>query len=272
MDQTLVYHEDAAGIGGETVFCGPSESFFTEDSRRLRVGLRFSWSPSKTVFPEFFVAKLYAVGDIHGSLTHLTRLVERVPFESEDRIVFMGDYIDRGPDSRGTVQFLLQFRKQFPRSVFLRGNHEEMFEDYLHRSGQFPSGTFLLNGGAETLDSYGLDPQGKAQVEDFPADHLEFLFGTDLMHREDQLLLVHAGIRPSVPLEDQSREDLLWIREEFFLHEHSLGLTVVFGHTPLREIFQNLPYAIGIDTGAVYGGRLTCVELADGVIENTYQV
>jgi serine/threonine protein phosphatase 1 len=218
------------------------------------------------------MAKLYAVGDIHGSLTRLTRLVDLVPFASEDRIVFMGDYIDRGPDSRGTVEFLLEFRKKFPKSVFLRGNHEEMFEDYLRRSGRFSPRTFLLNGGAETLESYGLDPQGSVEDEDFPADHLEFLFGTDLMHQEEGLLFVHAGIRPGVPLEDQDREDLLWIREEFFLREHSLGLTVVFGHTPLHEVFQNPPYAIGIDTGAVYGGQLTCVELVGGVIENTYQV
>ncbi len=218
------------------------------------------------------MGKLYAVGDIHGSLTHLTRLVEIVPFEPEDRIIFMGDYIDRGPDSRGTVAFLLEFRRKFPRSVFLRGNHEEMFEDFLHRSGQFSPGIFLLNGGSETLRSYGLDPEEPAMARDFPADHLKFLFGTDLMHREEGLLFVHAGIRPGVPLEKQDREDLLWIREEFFLREHTLGLTVVFGHTPLREIFQNLPYAVGIDTGAVYGGRLTCVELFEGTIQNTYQV
>ncbi|MEE8110057.1 MAG: metallophosphoesterase family protein [bacterium] len=218
------------------------------------------------------MGKLYAVGDIHGSFEQLTRLVETVPFAPEDRIVFIGDYIDRGPDSRGTVEFLLGFREKFPRCVFLRGNHEDILEDFLRGSVQYPEGVYQMNGGAETLASYEVDPLGAVGAGDFPADHLKFLFETALMHREDGFLFVHAGVRPGVPLEDQTPQDMLWIREEFFLRKHSLDLTVVFGHTPLREIFQNLPYAIGIDTGAVFGGQLTCVELADRAIRNTYQV
>ncbi|MFQ5915401.1 MAG: metallophosphoesterase family protein [Nitrospinota bacterium] len=218
------------------------------------------------------MAKLYAVGDIHGSIGHLARLVEVVPFEPEDRIVFIGDYIDRGPDSRGTVNFLLEFREKFPNSVFLRGNHEDMFEDFLRGSSMYGEGVYSMNGGNETLTSYQIDPFGTVGPGDFPADHLKFLFETALMHREDGFLFVHAGIRPGVALEDQNPQDLLWIRDEFFLREHSLDLTVVFGHTPLREVFQNLPYAIGIDTGAVFGGRLTCVELAERAIRDTYQV
>jgi len=218
------------------------------------------------------MAKLYAVGDIHGSITHLTRLVETVPFEPEDRIVFIGDYIDRGPDSRGTVEFLLSFRERFPKCIFLRGNHEEMLEDFLNGADWSMRNAYLTNGGGATLISYALNPLEKVKAADFPEGHLGFLFGTALKHGEDGFLFVHAGIRPGVALEDQSRQDLLWIREEFFAHEHALGLTVVFGHTPLRDVFQNPPYAIGIDTGAVFGGKLTCVELGDGKILNTYQV
>lgn len=217
------------------------------------------------------MSKLYAVGDIHASLEHLIRLVGAVPFEPEDRIIFIGDYIDRGPDARGTVDFLLRFRKRFPKSLFLRGNHEDMFEDFLSGSVQYAQGVYLMNGGTETLESYAIDPRGAVGPEDFPPEHLQFLLQTSLMHQENGFLFVHAGVRPGVPLEAQSPQDLLWIREEFFLREHSLGLTVVFGHTPLRQVFQNLPYAIGIDTGAVFGGQLTCVELADGAIRNIYQ-
>ena len=95
------------------------------------------------------MGKLYAVGDIHGSIAHLTRLVETVPFEPEDRIVFMGDYIDRGPDSRGTVEFLLSFRERFPKCVFLRGNHEEMLEEFLNGASWDIRDTYLMNGGGD---------------------------------------------------------------------------------------------------------------------------
>lgn len=218
------------------------------------------------------MSRLFAVGDIHGCLTHLVRMIEAVRFDSKDRIVFIGDYIDRGPDSRSVVDLLLDFRETFPRSVFLRGNHEEMFEDYLQGSPRFGLGTYTWNGGRENLISYEVNPLETVSRSDFPDAHLEFLFGTELMFQEGEYLFVHAGIRPGVPLEEQSREDLLWIRDEFFAHEHDLGLTVVFGHTPFRDVFQNLPFCIGIDTGAAYGGRLTCVELADGRVRNTHQV
>ena len=215
--------------------------------------------------------RLYAVGDIHGCLTHLTRLVEKVPFDPEDTIVFIGDYIDRGEDSKGTVEFLLHFREEYPGSIFLRGNHEDMFEDYLFQQNRYQREVYLMNGGSETLQAYGLDPWRPIRPQDFPSDHLEFMRNTEFMYQQDGFLFVHAGLRSDLPLEDQDRMALLWVRQEFFEREHPFGVTVVFGHTPLRDIFENLPFAIGIDTGAVFGGQLTCVELADGDIQTVYQ-
>ena len=218
------------------------------------------------------MSRLFAVGDIHGCYKHLRCMVKTIQFDPKDQIVFVGDYIDRGPSSRNVVDFLLDFREQFPRSVFLRGNHEEMFEDYLQGSSKFGLGTYLWNGGRENLISYEVEPMETVEQSNFPESHLSFLFNTKLMFQEGEFLFVHAGIRPGVPLEEQSREDLLWIRDEFFTCEHDMGLTIVFGHTPLRDVFQNLPFCIGIDTGAAYGGRLTCLELANGKVQNTYQV
>ncbi|HXL45298.1 MAG TPA: hypothetical protein VN977_01710, partial [Candidatus Binatia bacterium] len=128
-----------------------------------------------------------------------------------------------------------------------------------------------MNGAPATLASYGvpLGLDGPPAAECLPPAHLEFLEGLLPWFIADRFLLVHAGIRPGRPLEQQVLEDVLWIREEFIHQPHDLPHTVVFGHTPRREIFVDLPYKIGIDTGCVYGGRLTAIELTEGVV---YQV
>ena len=129
----------------------------------------------------------------------------------------------------------------------------------------------MMNGAPATLVSYGvpLHLDGPSAGEYLPPAHLEFLEGLLPWFIADRFLLVHAGIRPGRPLGQQAREDIFWIREEFILRPHDLPHTVVFGHTPRREILVDLPYKIGIDTGCVYGGRLTAIELAEGVV---YQV
>jgi serine/threonine protein phosphatase 1 len=126
----------------------------------------------------------------------------------------------------------------------------------------------MMNGGPATLASYGvpLDLDGPLAAEYLPPAHLEFLEGLLPWYITERFLLVHAGIRPGRPLEQQAREDIFWIREEFILRPHDLPHTVVFGHTPRREILVDLPYKIGIDTGCVYGGRLTAIELNEGVL------
>ncbi|MDA0999905.1 MAG: metallophosphoesterase family protein [bacterium] len=213
--------------------------------------------------------KLYAIGDIHGQRRLLRLLIERVPFEKEDEIVFIGDYIDRGPDSRGVVEDVLEFRLKYPRSVFLRGNHEDMFLDYVYEEGRYQSGIFLMNGGYETLQSYGIDPrEGPPQL---PALHAHFFQNLQYVHQSDGFIFVHAGFRPGVRLSEQKPEDLMWIRKDFFESDADFGRPVVFGHTPMPEVLNELPRFLGIDTGAAYGRKLTCVQLAGGKLIKTYQ-
>jgi len=203
--------------------------------------------------------RLFAIGDIHGCNRELQRLLDRIrPDPRTDSIVFVGDYIDRGPDSRGVIDTLLGLRKDFPRLICLRGNHESMFLNYyLEGLGEE---TFLVNGGYATLASYGLTLADARKGSGFPEEHLLFIDALPLYHETEAFLFVHGGLRPGIPLAEQSPEDILWIRDEFIHSDWDFGKTVVFGHTPLREPLIQAN-KIGIDTGLVYGRRLTCVEL-----------
>lgn len=207
--------------------------------------------------------RLFAIGDIHGCRDELACLLAALPLRPEDRLVFLGDYVDRGPDSAGVVSVLLEVAATRPNTVFLRGNHEDMLLDYVADGGAYPSDAFLWNGGRATAESYGLigpvTPAALAKA--MPAEHARFFADTRLMHREPGIVCVHAGIRPGVPLDQQAPEDLLWIREEFLRPPHGLDATVVFGHTPHRDVVAHLPGKLGLDTGCVYGGMLTAVEL-----------
>lgn len=213
--------------------------------------------------------RLFAIGDIHGCVEELSLLLESIPATAGDTVVFIGDYIDRGPDSRGVITTLLAWRATTPaRVVFLKGNHEDMALGFLGRAGHWGESWFR-NGGVAALRSYDIDPDLPAHeiAARLPAEHMAFLEALETSHRwHDRYLLVHAGIRPGVPWPQQRVEDLLWIREEFLDEPHDLGTTVVFGHTPHRGVVVDLPYKIGIDTGCVYGGALTCVELSEGKV------
>jgi serine/threonine protein phosphatase 1 len=173
--------------------------------------------------------------------------MERVKPSEDDEVVFIGDYIDRGPDSKGVIDFLLTLRGRY---TFLMGNHERMFLDFLQGKERL---LFLYNGGAATLESYG-------GVGEIPASHLAFLNRLRLYHESDEYLFVHGGIRPGVPLEKQDPSDLLWIREEFYAYPGRYPKTVVFGHTPMRDALITED-RIGIDTACVYGNKLTCLVL-----------
>ncbi len=210
------------------------------------------------------MGQLFVVGDVHGCVRELEALLDGLPVAPGDTIVFLGDYIDRGPDSKATVDLLLglQARSAQIATIFLKGNHEDMFLAHIGEAGRYGE-AFLYNGGIETLVSYGIDPRlpGAAVREALPAAHLAFFRGLGLTHVRPPYLMVHAGIDPGQDLDRQSDEDLLWIRHQFIGRRHGLPYTVCFGHTPCRELLLDLPYKIGLDTGCVYGNRLSCIEL-----------
>jgi calcineurin-like phosphoesterase family protein len=192
----------------------------------------------------------YVIGDIHGCLQSLERLLHKIMPRLEDRVVFIGDYIDRGPHSREVVDLLLQLPY---RPIFLLGNHEKMLLDYLAGGD---SSLYLLNGGMATIESYGGDPAN------IPQAHLGFFRSLRPIYETPDHLFVHAGIRPLVPLEKQELKDLVWIRQEFYQFVGRFPKPVVFGHTPMRHVLM-AEDRIGIDTGCVYGGKLTCVKLPE---------
>jgi len=212
--------------------------------------------------------RLFAIGDIHGCARELEALLAGLRPARGDTLLFVGDYIDRGPASRAVIDQLLDVeRRTDVASVFLRGNHEDMCLSFLGRPGSWGESWFV-NGGAATLRSYGIDARSTPAVaeEALPAAHLRFFEHLQSLHVVGDYLFAHAGIRPDRPLAEQEDDDLLWIREEFINAPHSLPYTVVFGHTPQRNVLVQLPYRIGIDTGCVYGGRLTALELPAGVV------
>ena len=217
---------------------------------------------------------LYAVGDIHGEWELLDELLGRIPERPGDRFVFVGDYVDRGPDPFRVVERLLALERELA-CVFLLGNHESMFLDFLGWKGEawFGGQAFLRNGGATTLRSYGwFDAEGGPERFVLPPAHADFYRRLRLHHREGDYLFVHAGVgrrwlRESdldFVLRRAHAEDLLWDRLSLGL-PHALGVTVVHGHTPAPdfEVRWNDPFSIGIDTGAVFGGRLTALRLPD---------
>jgi serine/threonine protein phosphatase 1 len=205
------------------------------------------------------MGKIFAIGDVHGCLRHLREMISLIDADPrEDTLVFIGDYIDRGPDSKGVVDFILDLQASHDHVVCLLGNHERMFLNYHVFNAD--RDLFLSNGGQSTIDSYGTVTRARGEIADVPDRHMEFYRSLLPIWESEGHIFVHAGLRPRVPLEKQDPEDLIWIRHEFFQSTYRFEKTVVFGHTPFAE-----PYVmngkIGIDTGAVYGGKLTCLEI-----------
>jgi len=158
------------------------------------------------------------------------------------------------------LDFILELKRDLISVICLRGNHEEMFLDFTLERKNGP--LFLRNGGRETLSSYGLKKTAEGTAVNLPDAHLDFLKALPLTFETEDFLFVHAGLRPGLPLEQQDPYDLLWIRHEFYLSDADFPKVVILGHTPFSQplLTENL---IGIDTGAVYGGKLTCIELPD---------
>lgn len=219
--------------------------------------------------------RVYAIGDIHGRLDLIDTLLDAVVADHNGRdaaevlIVFLGDLVDRGPDSCGVVDRLIAFSRGPFDCRFLMGNHEEVFLKAL--TGDMRALKFLLRiGGRATILSYGIS-EDEYQGLDFeqlsavlqqrvPAAHIAFLRGFEQAIEVGDYLFVHAGIRPGVELEAQKASDLRWIREDFLDHRDSFGKMVVHGHSITEEV-DSRANRIGIDTGAYQSGRLTAVGL-----------
>lgn len=203
---------------------------------------------------------IYAIGDIHGNLALLERLMDQLqPDLGRDQLIFMGDYIDRGPHAKGVVDYVMRLRRLAPPEhvICLKGNHESMFLNFMQ--GQDIE-LFLYNGGISTLRSYwGNDWEDQEELI-LPSDHRQFLEGLPLYYETETYIFVHGGLKPGVPLEEQQEEDLLWIRGDFIASMEDFGKKVIFGHTPFHQPLV-MPNKIGIDTGAAYGNRLTCLQL-----------
>ena len=217
--------------------------------------------------------RLYVIGDIHGRLDLLDRLIDEIDRDAKKHgtnclTVTVGDYIDRGPDSRGVLERLLS--NPFPGDyVALKGNHEALLEAFLEDPAIGAQWRRL--GGLETLHSFGVPVAAMMVGKNYdqaaeqlraalsPA-HTKFLASLKTSFTVGRYFLCHAGIRPGVSLERQSPQDLLWIRDEFLNSRKDFGKIVVHGHTPIVEP-EVLPNRINIDTGAFPTGRLTCVVL-----------
>ena len=222
--------------------------------------------------------RAYVVGDIHGRLDLLDQLLGQIESDLAERpakrilLVFLGDLIDRGPNSAQVIDRLRTYRRAGVRTVFLLGNHEEVLLRILGGDAS-PIRSWLKFGGAECLESYGVDPKPVAVQEDgqalatiagaIPPEHQQFLRQFVDTCRFGDYLFVHAGIRPGVPMEQQMQSDLRWIREPFLMDETDHGCVVVHGHTISPRVEERLN-RIGLDTGAYRTGVLTAL-----VIEGT---
>ena len=220
--------------------------------------------------------RIYAIGDVHGRLDLLDQLMRMIVTDDEERgpirrrtLIFLGDYVDRGADSRGVIEKLLAGMPDDFERICLKGNHEEMLMQSIIDPGTLRF--WAANGGLETLASYGVSasrkdaetrPQHLADslAAAMPNSHLAFMEALSLSVTFGDYFFVHAGVHPALPLTAQRKEDCLFIREPFLSHRGQFGKIVVHGHTPVPqpEIKSD---RIGIDTGAFFTGQLTALRL-----------
>jgi serine/threonine protein phosphatase 1 len=227
-------------------------------------------APSASVPPG---QRIYAMGDIHGRRDLFEKLIDAIEQDdhvaglADTTVILLGDLVDRGPDSAGVLERARAWQQQ-RRVRILAGNHEEMFLESFESDSVLRH--FLRHGGRETVLSFGLDPEAfrAASLEDVrammdvavPPDMRQFIAGFEDTVEVGDYLFVHAGVDPSIPLEEQSPETLRWIREPFLSYAADFGKVVVHGHT-IHEEVQDRGNRIGIDTGAFASGRLTALVL-----------
>lgn len=245
-------------------------SFFKR--RRAKTTGAHSTTPAVPRVPDG--ERIYAVGDVHGCLVLLDRLLAAIAADSAARaparttLVMMGDLIDRGPESRGVVERMLGLPDGIDTLVLLRGNHEQFLLDALEQPKAVWDG-WLSHGGRHTLASYGIperlamgDPARLAEAlrREIPPRHIDLIEAMPLSWRCGDYFFAHAGIRPRVPLDRQATRDLLMIRGEFLESEADHGAVVVHGHSICEQI-EIRPNRIGLDTGAYRTGILSAVRL-----------
>jgi serine/threonine protein phosphatase 1 len=222
--------------------------------------------------------RVYAIGDIHGRIDLLQRIEYRItedtqvtPADVRSTVVYLGDYIDRGPDSSAVIRHLMSRPPVAGTDIFLKGNHEQSLLDFLDDPNRIAAQWFDF-GGIATLMSYGIrEAPSKVQAEQFdelrdelaasiPKDQLTFLRSLKLFWELGDYYFVHAGIDPRQPMDRQGPESMLWIREEFTSALGPFGRRIVHGHTIVPAV-ELLPHRIAVDTGAYATGRLSCVVL-----------
>ena len=225
---------------------------------------------------------IFAIGDIHGCLNQLISIHDQIfnyknYKKEEDLLIYIGDYIDRGPKSKQVIDQILQLKNKEIKTVFLMGNHEEMMIDFLFNKINNLE-NWLINGADQTFKSYDIevvdfikdgfedhiiDKLRKVLIEKLGNEHFNFFNNLQLTFSVAKYLFVHAGIDPKKNLTDQSKQDYLWARsDEFFHKDFKAEKIIVHGHTPGKNIV-NFPYRINIDTGCYFSGKLSCVCLND---------
>lgn len=224
--------------------------------------------------------KIFAISDIHGCYDELMALYNQLPIDPEkDQMVFLGDYIDRGPNSKAVVQQLIDWKAKYPHWQVLQGNHEDLMLDaLLYQSRKYLSFDLWYNqGGKETFLSYvpeNLTRYEKAiiQVKDvIPEEHLTWLAALPLYYQTDDYFFVHGGVMPGIKPEDTDPYDMLWIRYQFIDSDYDWGKKIIYGHTPDDHTGSFKPNVmenkIGIDTAACrpLGGKLTALQLPEEV-------
>lgn len=203
----------------------------------------------------------YAIGDVHGRLDLLIELLGRIEADAGGmaaRLVFLGDYIDRGPDSAGVIARVRELQAASPDQVVcLKGNHEDLLLKALHDPALFEN--WLMNGADATLDSFGV-----GRTADLPRAVTDWIETCPTSFEDARHVYVHAGLHPARERTRQRDHDRLWIRDAFLEGEHDFGKYVVHGHTPQRSGWPDLRrFRVNLDTAAVYGGRLTAGVFSD---------
>jgi serine/threonine protein phosphatase 1 len=220
-------------------------------------------------------ARIYAIGDIHGRLDLLDRLLDKIINHAKNtngldkQLIFLGDYIDRGPDSKGVIDRIVGLKWPRWKLVALRGNHDQMVLEFFNNPDVYQA--WREFGADETIMSYQVRPPSHVSPSEYarvahdlkeklPPSHLNFIQESAYSHFSGDYMFVHAGIRPSIPLNEQTPDDLMWIREDFLRSKRRLDKVIVHGHTPTPTPVVK-PYRIGIDTGAYATECLTALVL-----------